>query len=152
MININVNDYVSNLHCLNDIGKYRLYLLCSDWFAEINNKSMCTDAQIHRSMIRMVCTPLHWENYISISFHIEWGMIVVTVFFSILSQMEFQLVQYRKESCHHDHIPFNLKGNENIVFSVCMAYMVRSPLRTWTYLKSLVLYPELNFVHSVRNS
>ena len=23
---------------------------------------------------------LHWENYISISFHIEWDMIVVTVF------------------------------------------------------------------------
>ena len=24
----------------------------------------------------------------------------------------------RKESCHHDHIPFNVKGNGNIVFSV----------------------------------
>ena len=23
----------------------------------------------------------------------------------------------RKENCHHDHIPFNLKGNGNIVFS-----------------------------------
>ena len=24
----------------------------------------------------------------------------------------------RKENCHHDHIPFNVKGNANIVFSV----------------------------------
>ena len=23
-----------------------------------------------------------------------------------------------KENCHHDHIPFNVKGNVNIVFSV----------------------------------
>ena len=36
---------------------------------------------------------IHWENYISISFHIEWDMIVVTVFLSILNQMEFHLVQ-----------------------------------------------------------
>ena len=49
---------------------------------------------------------------------IEWDMIVVTVFLSILNQMEFNLVQNRKENCNHDHIPFNLKGNGNIVFSV----------------------------------
>ena len=24
----------------------------------------------------------------------------------------------KKENCHHDHIPFNVKGNGNIVFSV----------------------------------
>jgi len=42
---------------------------------------------------------LHWENYISISFHIEWDMIVVTVFLSILNPMEFHLV----------HIPFGSK-------------------------------------------
>ena len=29
----------------------------------------------------MLCTQyIHWENYVSISFHIEWDMIVVTVF------------------------------------------------------------------------
>ena len=27
-------------------------------------------------------------------------------------------VQNRKENCHHDHIPFNVKGIGNIVFSV----------------------------------
>ena len=32
--------------------------------------------------------------------------------------MEFYLVQNRKENRHHDHIPFNLKGNRNTVFSV----------------------------------
>ena len=60
----------------------------------------------------------HWENYISISFHSEWYMIVVTFFLSILNQMEFHMVQNRKENCHHDDIPFNVKGNSNIVFSV----------------------------------
>ena len=59
-----------------------------------------------------------WENYICISLHIEWDMIVVTVFLSIFNQMEFYLVQNWKENCHHNHIPFDLKGNENIVFSV----------------------------------
>ena len=43
---------------------------------------------------------------------------MVTVFLSILNQMEFHLVQNRKENCHHDHIPFNVRGIGNIVFSV----------------------------------
>ena len=60
----------------------------------------------------------HRENYVSISFHVEWDMIVVTVFLSILNQMEFLLYQNRKKNCHHDHIPFNLKGNEILIFSV----------------------------------
>ena len=45
-------------------------------------------------------------------------MIMVTVLLSILNQMEFHLVQNRKENCHYDHIPFNVKGNGRIVFSV----------------------------------
>ena len=45
-------------------------------------------------------------------------MVVVTVFLSILNLIEFHLVQNRKENCHKDHIPFNVKGNGNIVFSV----------------------------------
>ena len=61
---------------------------------------------------------IHWENYISNSYHIEWDMIVVTVFLSILSQMEVYLVQNWKENCHHDHIPFNVNRIGNIVFSV----------------------------------
>ena len=35
-----------------------------------------------------------------------------------LNQMEFHLVQNRKKICHHDHIPFNVKGNMNLLFSV----------------------------------
>ena len=68
----------------------------------------------HSFCTQMPC----WENYVSIYFQIEWDMIEVTVFLRILNQMEFNLVQNRKENCHHDHIPFNLKGNANIVFSV----------------------------------
>ena len=29
----------------------------------------------------------------------------------------------RKETCHHDHIPFNVKGNGNIIFSVWSALL-----------------------------
>ena len=32
----------------------------------------------------------------------------------------------RKENCHHDHIPSNVKGNGNIVFSVYWAITWRS--------------------------
>ena len=60
----------------------------------------------------------HWENYVSISFQIEWDMIVVTVFIVILNQMELHLVQNRNENCHHNHIPFNVTGNGNLAFSV----------------------------------
>ena len=68
--------------------------------------------------VRNLRGSVHWENYISNSFHIEWDMIMVTVFLSILNQMDFHVVQNQKENCHHDRIPFNLKGNESIVFSV----------------------------------
>ena len=61
-----------------------------------------TDRQSH---------PLRYSNI---------DMIVVTVFLTILNQMEFHLVQNRKEKCHHDHIAINVKGNGNIVFSVCV--------------------------------
>ena len=47
-------------------------------------------------------------------------MFVVTVFFSILNQMEAHLVQNQKENCYHDHIPFDVKGIVNIVFSMYM--------------------------------
>ena len=55
-------------------------------------------------------------------------MIVVTVFLSIMSQMEFHLVQNRKESGHHDHIPFNVKGNGNIVFSARVLWINCQPI------------------------
>ena len=37
-----------------------------------------------------------------------------------LNQKDFHLVQNRKENCHHDHIPFNVKGKGNKVSSVCI--------------------------------
>ena len=76
---------------------------------------------------------IHWENSYYISFQIEWDMIVVTVFLSILNQMEFYLVQNRKKNCHYDYIPFNLKGNGILVFSVevrntsCIDYLYAVP-------------------------
>ena len=55
--------------------------------------------------------------YIFISSQIEWNMVVVTVFPSILfNQMEFNLVHNREENCHLVHILFNLKGNGNLLF------------------------------------
>ena len=62
----------------------------------------------------------HCENYISISFHIEWDMNHDHGDSSVPfgSNRQFHSVQNRKENCHHDHIPFNLKGYGNIIFSV----------------------------------
>ena len=34
----------------------------------------------------------------------------------------------RKEKCHHDHIPFNLKGDESLVFSVKRLDAAISPI------------------------
>ena len=63
------------------------------------------------------CGNTYTEKTISISFHIEWDMIVVTIFISILNRMDLHLVQNRKENCHHDHILFNVKGNGNSFLS-----------------------------------
>ena len=63
-------------------------------------------------------------------------MIVVTVFHSILNQMEFYLVQNRMENCRHDHIPFNVKGNEIIVFSVYAPNI-------YIYIQSSVKYDQI---------
>ena len=68
--------------------------------------------------VESVSRTIHSENYISFYFKIERNMIVVTVFISILNQIDFHLVQNRTENCHHDHIPLNLKGNGKQVFSV----------------------------------
>ena len=78
---------------------------------------------------------IHWENNISISFHIEWDMIVVTVFLSILNQLEFHLVQNWKKNCYHDHISFNLKENWNL-------FLWRSSSR----LSQLTQSEEMNYV------
>ena len=45
-------------------------------------------------------------------------MTVATVSLSILNRMDIHLVENRKENCHHDLIPFNLKGNGLRIFSM----------------------------------
>ena len=126
-------------YCSLFLSKYLLYMYR---FTKITITSLI------QSFFYNICVRAYWENYISISFHIEWDMIVVTVFLSILNQMEFHLVklyfqflshwmgydrgdsfpfdflnqmefhlvQNQKKNCHHDHIPFNLKGTGNIIF------------------------------------
>ena len=49
--------------------------------------------------------------------------------FRFWKKIEFHLVQNRNENCHHDHIPFNLKGNGNRVFSVKAEF--GSPQTVW---------------------
>ena len=60
-----------------------------------------------------------WENYVSISFHIELDMIVVTVFLSILNQMKFHLVHKIERKTVTTIISHSIwKEIGNIVFSV----------------------------------
>ena len=92
---------------------------------------------------------VHWENCISISFHIEWDMIVgtVTVFFSIWNQMDFHLVQIRKENCHHDHIPFNVERKWEYSFlSVRGKIFIR--IRN-TLLSPSLTFPLFEFIHYI---
>ena len=56
-------------------------------------------------------TAVHWENYVSISFHSEWDMIAVTV-----CEPKGNSIWFKNR--HRDHIPFTVEGNGNIVFSV----------------------------------
>ena len=73
---------------------------------------------------RVVGNTMHWENYISISFHIEWDMIVVTVFEPNWNSIWFK-------NCHRDHIPFIVKGNGNIVLSVYSLLKATSCMKFW---------------------
>ena len=57
--------------------------------------------------------------------------------FNFLNPIEFHLVQNRKENCHHDHIPFTVKGNGNTVFSV---HVVRTHREI--FLKSYQINPK----------
>ena len=80
--------------------------------------STCTRRPLHGLII------LHWEYLYCISFQIEWDMIMVTVFLSILNQMDIHLVQNRKENSHHDHTTFKSKGIGIEVFSVWRAITI----------------------------
>ena len=74
---------------------------------------------------------------------------MVTVFLSNLNEMDFHLVQNRKENCHHDHIPFNVKGNGNIVFSVCVSARTCVHVQAEAQNVLFVLWFVLRFVHPV---
>ena len=56
-------------------------------------------------------------NHISNYFQIEWNMTVETIFLSILTQVEFHLVQNKNKNSHNNHVPFNLKKKQEIYFS-----------------------------------
>ena len=62
---------------------------------------------------------LHWENYISISFHIEWYMIVVTVFLSTLNQMELHFCSKSKGKTVTTIISHSMWKEMEMQFSQC---------------------------------
>ena len=82
--------------------------------------SLNTPSLIYQT-VKLGLVSYHWVNYISISFHIERDMIDWSwwqFFFGFRTKWISIWFQNRKENCHHDHIPFNVKENGNIVFSV----------------------------------
>ena len=102
---------------------------------------------------------LHSEEYIFISFQIEWNIIVITVFFLILIQMEFHLVQMQKENYHYDHIPLHFKEYRNLSYipllytsinlHSCTTFMQVIPmpyLCTPNKLNLCIFIPQLNFL------
>ena len=94
-------------------------------------------------MSKFQLSMLHWENYISISFHVEWDMILETVFLSILNKMEFHLVKNKIKNCHQDHIPFNLKVIGNIVYIsyyFTSIYLIVLSHRIWNIYINMYIY------------
>ena len=71
----------------------------------------------------------------------------MTVFLSILNQLEFYLVQNRKGYYHHDHILFNLKGTGNIVL---LSIHLLVPKFTCKHL-FLILLISCLFIHRYSN-
>ena len=56
---------------------------------------------------------VNWERNDNLFF---WGTFLST----ILNQMEFRSVKSRKDNCHHHHIPFILRENVNLIFSILL--------------------------------
>jgi len=83
--------------------------------------------------IMPVLYPHTEKSIFPIPFKLNGIYIMATVFHSIY-WMEFHLVQNRTENCHHDHIPFKVKGIGNIVFSLHYAGRRRS-VRTCLFTK-----------------
>ena len=85
-----------------------VFLLVLDQGQEYN----CNPSLLWFNRIHNIFYNCSRRNWFPSPFQIEWNMIVVTVFLSILNQIEFHLVQVQKENCHNIIcIPFNLKGN-----------------------------------------
>ena len=66
----------------------------------------------------------------------------MTVSLLILNQIEFDLVQNRRENRHHDHIPFNLNGSINLCFWVyAQLYITLNKLRqrNWILIHSKLI-------------
>ena len=63
---------------------------------------------------------IHWENYTFNFFHIEWDMIVVTVFLLILNQMEFYLVATSRKALFQFSFPVYRD------FAICHQFFYRA--------------------------
>jgi len=64
------------------------------WSATLSTATLCKEDALHDTL------GLHWENWISISFQIEWDMIMVTVFLS-------NWIEYDRGDC----FPFDFEPN-----------------------------------------
>ena len=77
----------------------RYFLVCWTQIPNSRSRNSCW----HHSARRRYGNALHWESYFSLSFQIEWDMILMTVFLSISNQME----------CH---FYFSSYGHFSIIF------------------------------------
>ena len=54
-----------------------------------------------------------YQNWLIISFQIEWNMIFVAGILLIMNRTEFRWAYKQEANRHNDHIPFNMKGIRN---------------------------------------
>ena len=63
--------------------------------------------------------------------------------------MEIDLVQNLKENCPHDYIPFNMKGNGNIIFSVQEICVQRSLRYLCRAVRRIIIKKKLIYVFNM---
>ena len=69
----------------------------------------------HVAANRGVDIPLHsGANFVFVSFQIKWNMTCGQFSIWFLNWAEFHLVPKQRENGQHDHIPLNIKRNENV--------------------------------------
>ena len=116
----NYNDYSGNV---------TIFTIYNDYSENVTIFTIYNDYSERLVLWAFFSRCVRWENSYSISFQIKWDMIMVTVFLSILNQMEFHLVQKSKGELSPRSFPIQCERKWNSSFlsvGACRVSMLHS--------------------------